>query len=256
MYFVQDNETDVKYDNNIVNAALNKWKCTDELSCICCQKCDTQGGGHHAGSSQDDGPPNNPLPLICSSIVCPAEEGQGAGQHGGSKGGKSRRKKRSSEDPHPNENDEGGQHGWRQHEEENHDQDGGSNNAENGGSNHAEDGGSSHSENGGSNHAEDGGSNHAENGGNNHAEDEGHHGENEGEPHGEDGEGQHSIDDIDIQIPEADPDFKTNAEFLQLLMRLDEDTRERIGHKYHNLSENLKVRFNIILFQVWFYLFN
>ena len=31
--------------------------------------------------------------------------------------------------------------------------------------------------------------------------------------------------------PEADPDFKTNAEFLLLLMQLDEGTRERIGHK-------------------------
>ena len=221
MYFVQDNKTNVNYDNNTVIAALNKWKCTDELSCICCQKCDSQGGGHHGGSSQDDGPPNNPLPLICSSLVCPAEEGQGAGQHGDSKGGKGRRKKRSSKDTPPNENDEGGQHGWEQHDEENHDQDGGSNYAENGGSNHAEDGG--------------------------------HHGENEGWPNGEE---QHSIDDIDIQTPEADPDFKTNAEFLQLLMGLDEDTRERIGHKYHNLFENLKVRFNIILFQVWFYLFN
>ena len=30
---------------------------------------------------------------------------------------------------------------------------------------------------------------------------------------------------------EADPDFKNNAEFLQLLMQLDEETRARIGHK-------------------------
>ena len=88
------------------------------------------------------------------------------------------------------------------------------------------------------NHDQDGGSNYAENGGSNHAEDGGHHGENEGWPNGEE---QHSIDDIDIQTPEADPDFKTNAEFLQLLMGLDEDTRERIGHKYYNLFENLKV---------------
>ena len=30
---------------------------------------------------------------------------------------------------------------------------------------------------------------------------------------------------------EADADFENNAEFLRLLMRLDEQTRKRIGHK-------------------------
>ena len=216
MYFVQDNKTDVSYDNNTVKAALDTWKCTDELSCICCQKCESQDGGHHGGSSQEEGPPNTPIPLICSSVVCPAEEGQGAGQHGGSKGKKGRRRKRSSQNPPPNGND-GGQHGWGQQ---------GGGQQEGGQQGGGQQGGG---QQGG---GQQGGGQPGE-GGEQHGEDGGQHGEDGGDlPPEEDGEGEHGIDDIAFQTPEADPDFKTNAEFLQLLMRLDEDTRERIGHKY------------------------
>ena len=98
MYFVQDNKTDVSYDNSTVQAVLEDWKCTEELSCICCHMCNA---GQHSPpgrrrkrseqngtKSQNAGPPNDLLkPLICSTTpnVClddNTDEGQDGSQNG------------------------------------------------------------------------------------------------------------------------------------------------------------------------------
>ena len=191
MYFVQDNETDISYDNSTVQAVLDKWKCTDELSCICCPTC-AEGqpqppGGRRKRSPQDDGPPDEPKPLTCSStpIVC-TSAGSPAGSPGsppaspparpsGPRGGRSKRSLRNltplldrrAESDDPLQPSDGGPPDAPQ------------------------------------------------------PPDGGQPGEYGGNPD----------NDAPPPPPETDPDFKRNAEFLQLLMRLDENTRERIGHK-------------------------
>ena len=180
MYFVQDNGTNVSYDNSTVQAVLEEWKCTDELSCICCKTCNVgqppPPGGRRKRSAQDDGPPDEPKPLTCTStpIVCPPAGSPGS--PAGPPGPKGRRKKRSPQNPlsppdggvlsnSPLQPPDGGLSGAPQ--------------------------------------LPDGG----------------------GQP------GEIGIIPDNAPAPEADPDFKTNAEFLKLLMQLDEKTRERIGHK-------------------------
>ena len=221
MYFVQDNRTDVYYDNNTVQAVLEDWKCTDELSCICCNMCNA---GQHSPpgrrrkrseqngtKSQNAGPPNDLLkPLICSTTpnVCPGDntdEGQDGGQNGvhhagskGGKGGKSRRRKRSFQN---NDIQQHGQDGVHHGEAGGHELGGGGPGPE-----WSDDGGPG---------TEWGGV---------------------GPGTGPDGQSAPGLGPPDgpswpSQPPEADPDFKTNAEFLLLLMQLDEETRERIGHK-------------------------
>ena len=220
MYFVQDNKTDVSYDSSIVQAVLEDWKCIDELSCICCNMCGQHPppGGRRKRSeqngtkSQNAGPPNDLLkPLICftTPIVCPGDntdEGQDGGQNGvqhvgskGGKGGKSRRRKRSFQ------NNDIQQHG----------QDG---------VHHGEAGGQGLGGGGPGPEWGDGGPGPELGGGDPGPEPDGQSGPGLG-PNGPDGPLWTS------PPPEADPDFKTNAEFLLLLMQLDEGTRERIGHK-------------------------
>ena len=222
MYFVQDNKTDVSYDNSTVQAVLEDWKCTEELSCICCNMCNA---GQHSPpgrrrkrseqngtKSQNAGPPNDLLkPLICSTTpnVCPGDntdEGQDGGQNGvehvgskGGKGGKSRRRKRSFQN---NDIQQYGQDGVH----------------------HGEAGGQGLGGGGPGPEWGDGGPGPELGGGDPGPEPDGQSGPGLG-PNGPDGPLWTS------PPPEADPDFKTNAEFLLLLMQLDEGTRERIGHK-------------------------
>ena len=220
MYFVQDNKTDVSYDNSTVQAVLEDWKCTEELSCICCHMCNA---GQHSPpgrrrkrseqngtKSQNAGPPNDLLkPLICSTTpnVCldnNTDEGQDGSQNGvqhvgskGGKGGKSRRRKRSFQN---NDIQPYGQDGVHYGEAGGQELGGGGPGPEWG------DGGPGPEFGGGG------------------PEPDEQSGPGLG-PNGPDGPLWTS------PPPEADPDFKTNAEFLLLLMQLDEGTRERIGHK-------------------------
>ena len=228
MYFVQDNKTDVSYDNSTVQAVLEDWKCTEELSCICCNMCNA---GQHSPpgrrrkrseqngtKSQNAGPPNDLLkPLICSATtnVCPdhsTDESQDGGQNGvqhvgskGGKGGKSGRKKRSFQ----NDRQQHGQDGAHLGQYEGH---------------NGEVGGQGLGVGGPGPEWGDGDPGPEWGGGGPGPEPDGQSGPGLG-PNGPDGTLWTS------PPPEADPDFKTNAEFLLLLMQLDEGTRERIGHK-------------------------